>query len=343
MLFKRTALVAIALSALALALPTTAGAQPDAEAIEYLNDEDLSGPTRGDGRYSRLGIESTLNFVSNDNVIGQNDGTSIHVGGGLDGGLDFIRGDHALRNTLTYNTSWSRTPALETFIKNNDAVDAESIYNYYLTDWAGPYARVSVETSALPTNQRTADAKDYRINFEDGTSQLDATDNLRLADPFRPISFFESVGATLEPVNDEAIRTTFRLGFGARQTLASGVLDITDDTNDDGEVIVNELRNAIQAGAEAFAGVQGAFPERRLSYRAGATALVPFINNDDTDRSAIDLTRVGITAQARMDLFSWMGFTYRASVLNDPQLLDSAQIQNSFLLTFNYTLTDAGE
>lgn len=336
--------IALIFAITTVAIPPTALAE-DADTTEYveIDEASLDGDGRDDGLYAGLDVEGSFNLVSNRNVVGENDGMSLHIGAGSSANLDWIRGDHVLRNTLEIDSSWARTPALETFVKNSDNVDLESLYNFYLTDWAGPFARASLETSAFPTHARTAEETDYAIERLDGTVDEQTTDRLRVADPFQPMSLFQSVGAALEPVSDERIRTSFRLGFGARQTLAEGVLVVTDDTTDDDQVIVDELDNAIQAGAEAFAGVEGQFSERNLSYRLGATGLVPFINNDDTERSALELTRIGVTATARVDVFSWMGLTYRASLLNDPQLVDELQVQNSLLLTLNYTLIDSGE
>ena len=342
---RRCALFAtfLASSLLLFASPAIADNTNNLEFIE--GEDDFGDGDRPEGLHGNLGVEASFNLVSNHNRVGQADGLSLHLGGGLNGDLDYFQGDHALRNTLNYNTSWARTPSLEKFVKNNDLAELESLYNYYITDWMGPFARASVETSAFRTNFVTPGQREYEITRIDGTTDTVTTDQLRLADPFRPIELFESVGVSLEPVRDERLSARMRLGAGGRQSFTRGVLSVTDEPSAEEAGTVRELDNVIQAGAEAFVGLEGRFPEQRIQYRVGATSLVPLINNDETERTALELTRIGLTANARVALFDWMGLNYNLRVLNDPQLVEGVQVQNSLLLTFNYTLldTDGGD
>ena len=322
-------------------LGSTAIADDDVEFI----DRPITDTDRDDGLHGSFDVEGSFNLVSNRNRIGQNDGTSMHVGGGFNGQLDYLSGDHRLRNRLNYDGSWARTPKLEQFVKNNDSVDFESLYYYQLLDWLGPFGRFNLQTAAFATDSITATEVDYFVTYADGHEERMTTDRLRLADPFRPIELFESAGIAAEPVRETPVTLTTRTGFGARQTFASGVFVLQDDVDTEAETEVTELANTFQAGAEAFVGLEGSFDDQRVRYRAGATGLIPFINNDDTGRSALELTRLGFTGEARVDIFDWMGLRYNVLVLNDPQLLDEVQVQNSLLLTFNYTLldTDAGD
>lgn len=333
--------LAVGVGLMALSSASVAVAQ-DADVPQYVGQEPVIGDEQPQGFSGQLGVEASFNLVSNQNVIGQNEGTSLLLGGALSGGLDYFEGRHQWRNTLLYNTSWTRSPTLKNFVKNNDKVELESIYNYLLNDWVGPYARASVETSAFATELVSEEATGYLITREDGTVDGEVTDRLRVADPLSPLNLFQSVGVAMEPVRQEAVRATLRVGFGAREAFAQGVLAVQDDaaTND---VELVELSDAYQAGAEAFIGVEGKFPERRIDYRIGATALVPFLNNDEQDRSPLDLTRIGMTGKVRVAIVDWMGLTYSLMVLSDPQLLEETQVQNSLLLTFNYTLFDSAE
>ena len=319
---------------LALGMGTAA-----ADELEYVEVDSavFEGDGREDGFHANLGVEASFNLVSNQNVVGQNDGTSLLIGGGLNGALDYLRGKHVWRNRLTYNTSWARTPVLEQFVKNNDLVELESVYNYHYLDWIGPFGRFNLETSAFETVALTQQPRDYLITRRDGTQLRNITDELQLAEAWNPLSLFQSVGVAMEPLRQEWATTTFRVGFGARQTFADGVFVIQNDPTTP-VVEVRELENTYQAGAEAFAGIEGRLPEQRIQYRLGVTALVPFLNNDDTERSPLELTRIGLTGTARMAIFEWMGLSYSLRILNDPQLLAEPQFQNSLLLTFNYTL-----
>lgn len=322
-----------------LLVPLIASAQDGVDETEYV-EEVTFDEEHEDGLRYHLGVEASLNIVSNQNLVGQNDGTSVLLGGGLDGGLDWVKDAHVIRNTLTYSTSWARTPVIEQFVKNSDALEYEGLYNYYLLDWVGPYARADVQTSLMATDTVSAEVETYRITEENGDIRTDITDRLRVAEAFRPLNLFESVGVALEPIREEGIRTTVRVGFGARQTFASGVVSVEDEADAVGMIQGKELSDTFQAGAEAFLGVEGRFPERRIRYRVGATTLIPFINNDTTDRTPFELARIGVAGNVRINIFEWLGLTYNVTLLRDPQLIDKLQTQNSLLLTFNYSLFD---
>ena len=334
--------LAIALSLVATSFaPAEVTAQekgPKAEARE-----DAVTPTgRRPGLDGRFGVKGSFNLVSNSNVIGQIDGTSLLLSGSLLGGLDFIQGRHEVRNTLIWNSSWARTPVVDEFVKNYDNIELEDLYSYYVTPWFGPYGRLSFRSSLFETNRVTADQIDYSIDRLDGTTDTPTTDRLELADPFEPFELTQSVGLFTNPVREQALDLSIRLGFGARQALAEGTLVVQDDSATD-VVEVVEIDDAIQAGFEGFLGVAGDFPEQRTSYRAGFEALVPVANNDDTGRSAWELTRWALTGGVTFSMFEWLGLSYDLRLVSDPQLLEKTQVQNSLLLTFQYTFFEQGE
>lgn len=312
-----------------------------AQDTQFVPDEDIAliEDEERQGFDGLLTIGANLNFTSNSNVVGQSDGYSTLFGLSLKGGLDYLYKKHEIRNTLSIQESFARTPVIDEFVKNSDVLEFESLYNYFFLKWVGAFGRLSVQTSILPSEAVSADPTAYAITRLDGTVENESTTRLALADAFSPLTLNESVGAFLEPLRSEAINASFRLGFGARQTFANGVLAANDNA-DTPEIEIVELDNVIQAGAEAFLGAKGKFYDKRISYEAGATALIPFLNNDDTDRSATDLMRYGLNASLSTNVFSWMALTYDLRIIKDPQLIDATQIQNGLLLTFNYSFIE---
>lgn len=306
---------------------------PEGE-IEGAVTEELTG-SKVDG-FLRIG--ANVNLASNSNVVGQVDGFSTLFGLNLQGGLDYLWGRHAIRNTLSINESWAKTPVIDEFIKNADNVSLESMYNYFLLDWAGAYGRFNIDTSLLASEAVTSEETEYSITQLDGTTRSVTTDRLRMADGFEPLTLAESIGVFLEPTNSPAFSTSIRLGFGARQTFAEGVLANNGET--DNVVNIIELDDVIQGGLEAFAGFRGRAQNSRVNYELGVAALMPFFNNDDTDRSALDLTRIALAGQVSTNVFTWAALSYQLRVTSDPQLLDDVQVQNALLLTFQYTLVD---
>ncbi len=309
---------------------------PDGD-IKSLDDESRKG---FDGM---LSIGANLNLASNSNVVGQDDGFSTLFGLSLVGGLDYLYKRHEVRNTLKISESWARTPVLDEFVKNTDVLEFESLYNYFLLDWAGLFGRLAMTSSIFKSEAITANATDYSIARNDGTTDLQTTNRLELAGAFSPFTLNESLGAFVEPFNSKPLKLSIRLGFGARETFADGVLASQDDDATPDVVELTELSNVYQAGAEGFAGVNGTVLEK-ITYEVGGSILIPFLNNDDTDRTAMDLARYGVVAQVGTSIFDWMSLNYQFRALKDPQLLDEWQVQNALLLTFNYTFVerDAG-
>ncbi len=290
-----------------------------------------------------LSVNGNVNLVQNDSVVGQVDGFSLLFGLGIKGGIDWINGRHEFRNTLTIDESWARTPVLDEFVKNNDEIALEALYNYFFLDWAGAFARLQFTSALLPTEDVRAEPVTFVIARNDGTTDTIAdTTRVELADSFEPFSMYQSGGLFAEPLQKDAISISIRTGIGARETFADGVL-VLDDDDATPEIEAKELSNVFQGGAEAFLGFSGNAYENRLSYEAGASVLVPFLNNDDQGRSAGELTRYAVTAAANFSVFSWMGLSYKLKVISDPQLLEEVQIQNNLLLSFSYTFVERSD
>lgn len=312
-----------------------------AQDTQFVPDDEITliDDTERKGFDGMLSIGANLNFTSNSSVVGQIDGYSTLFGLSVKGGLDYLWGKHEVRNTLSIQESFARTPVIDEFIKNGDVLEFESIYNYFFLKWMGAFGRLAIDTSLLPSEAVTADPTTYLITDLEGAVETRVTERLDLADAFSPLTLNESLGIFVEPIRSDLINASFRLGLGARQTIAKGVLaEKADDATPEVDII--ELDNVIQAGTEAFLGAKGKFYDKRISYEVGATALIPFLNNDDTDRSAIDLMRYGLVASASTSIFSWMSLNYEFRLMKDPQLIDATQIQQALLLTFNYNLIE---
>jgi hypothetical protein len=327
-------------------VPAAAFAQAEADDVaayvpeDSIVAEDIESRRGLDGM---LTVNGNVNLVQNDSVVGQVDGTSILFGLGIKAGLDWISGRHEFRNTLTIDEAWARTPVLDQFVKSNDIVALEALYNYFFFNWMGAFARVEFETALLPTEDVRAQEVTYVIAQSDGGSQTIANVNsLELSDSFEPFSMYQSGGLFAEPLQTDPISISARIGLGARETFANGVIVLSDDGETD-VIEAKELSNVFQGGAEAFLGLRGRAYENRLTYDVGASVLVPFLNNDEQDRDALDLTRWGVTAAVNFSVLSWLGLSYKLRLLDDPQLLDEIQVQNNLLLTFSYSFIERSD
>ncbi|MGE0551646.1 MAG: hypothetical protein AB7O24_21300 [Kofleriaceae bacterium] len=314
---------------------------PKEDAIKGATDKDV------DSWNPTLAGTATVNMVSNQSVVGQVDGFSTLFGLGLSAGLDYIRPKHVLRNTLSIAESFARTPVIDEFVKTNDVIQFESLYNYFLIKRAGLFGRFSLQTSAFAAEDVRGEITSWvqkpRNDGDMPTLLNQSVFRQRLADPFKPLTINESVGVFAEPVQWESFQLSLRLGLGGRHTFASDVFLIDDDKATT-EVEVLRLSDVHQLGVEAFAGAIGKLSKGKLTYRVGASALLPFVNNDEFERSASKLTRLGLEGALTFNVYEWMSVVYSLNVIRDPQLFPAGdeltQIQNNLLLTFKYTFIE---
>ncbi len=336
-----------ALLSLTIFTVTAASAGVAHSQAEIVPEEKIKGVEDADieGWNPSLAVNGTLNLVSNTNVVGQVEGLSMLFGLGLAGGADYIKGKSIIRNELTISESFAKTPVVDKFIKTDDKVAVSTTYNYFVTKFLGGFARVKAETALFKSSAVTADQQTYIVNSAapgGGTRTVNSS-NLQVAPSFKPFTLTESIGVFAEPIRKKKLNLSLRGGLGGRHTIASGVLVENDDALTP-EIELQELANVHQAGVELFAGISGKAKQDRLTYGLGGSILVPFINNDDYNRSATDLTRLAIEGSATIAVFDWMGLVYKGSIIIDPQLFPNnqelTQYQTSLLLTFNYTLID---
>ncbi|MDD9969306.1 MAG: hypothetical protein OXR73_23890 [Myxococcales bacterium] len=249
---------------------------------------------------------------------------------------------HDFRNRISLTEAWSKTPTLKRFVKSNDVLDVESLYKLFLWPVGGLYARANLLTTVFATEQVTSEPVTYVPEGGDPVDDGQTVRRFELSDPLQPLTVSESLGAFLDPIQEPHLQLSLRAGFGGRHTLADGARLITSDEDPDA-IVFETLEDVHQAGLELFGGAGGRAVEDRLRYDVGLVALVPFINNDDRDRNALDLARIGFHADLNVAVFDWMSLSYQLRVVNDPQLVDDLQVQNNLLITLAYTVVKKPE
>jgi hypothetical protein len=328
----------------ALAVPGAAVAQAKLVPTEIKGAEKADV----DGWAPFLGLTSTLALASNSSVVGQVDGFSTLFGLGVTGGADFVHGSHLVRSTLSIIESFARTPVVDEFVKTNDVAKLGALYNYFLTKNLGLYGRLDVTTGLFRTTDVRGEPTSWVETVPGGMPIALTTNGFRqkLAGSFNPFTVDESAGAFLEPLRGPKLSVSIRGGLGGRHTLADNVL-LLDDVKATPEIELTRLRNVHQLGAELFAGAVGKLKEGKASYKVGASILFPFVNNDQDDRGTSDLTRIGFEGGLTFNIYSWMSLVYNLNITRDPQLFakgaEQIQVQNSLLLTFQFTLVKKPE
>ena len=80
-------------------------------------------PDKPDGWQLKLGVGATGSLNHSSKVVGQADGSTVQLGGILNGGATLIGGPHEWENTLAYKFTQTRTPQLDEFLKSADDLD----------------------------------------------------------------------------------------------------------------------------------------------------------------------------------------------------------------------------
>ncbi len=309
-----------------------------AQADEPLTLEAL--PVQGDdeaqlshGWNPLLKIHANFSFGTSSDVIGQQNGDSITLGGKLEGGYSFKDEANEWRNTLNYAGSTSSTPTIPRYIKSLDLIEANTIYMRSLKSrpWLGPYAQVNLQAPVFKGEDVRSEPTDYVVDGAPVT-----TDVLRLTDSFRPLRTKESVGLFARIIEEEDLKITTRLGFGALQVTADGQYAIDDDP-DTPEIEVRFLNSYAHVGAEAAIDLAGNIDEK-TSYKLSAEILVPFNAEEPTEaerRNELELADVEIKAAIMTKMYEWMALNYEISFIKQPLLQE--RYQATSLLTVNFS------
>jgi hypothetical protein len=291
-----------------------------------------------------LTVGATVNWNDNRDVVGQPTGSSFVVGGQLAGAAVYHGGKSEWRSALGLKESASRTPVIEQFVKSSDELHLETMYIYrFLPPKLGAFARASLDTALLAGEDVRAAPVTYSITDRDGTvTTVAGVTSQRLTDPFQPLHIKESLGVIGTPVAKEAITAELRVGFGARHIIADNQLVVSDNAGTP-EIEIKEMETVNQGGAEIVATATGALQKKKVTYKASAEIMVPFLHAAlpaGDDRGTFDLTNVELVGQLSFKLVSWASLDYQLRIVREPEVLDTWQVQNNLLLTFSYSLLD---
>ena len=293
-----------------------------------------------DGWHPRIALGVSASLASSSNVVGQIDGVSMTAVVNVDGGFDYRRGPHEWRNAFKLSEAFSRTPAIDEFVKSSDVISLDSTYLYHFkaVPWIGPFARVEFATAIFEGRDIRANESTYSIQRLDGSIDTVVDDRLRLSDPFSPLTLGESVGVFAQPVRKDNFQLEVKLGFGARHIFADDALAVDDDGGTD-VIEVNELEDVHQGGPAADVELRGKMATG-LNYFAGAEVMIPVIRSKDDPegRDSFELANVLIKAGLSMKLASWASLDYQLRALRQAQIVDKFQVQNNLLLTFTWSL-----
>mgnify|MGYP006286425137 CR=1 FL=1 len=291
-----------------------------------------------DGWSDLESVTGGSNVIDQQNVNGQQNGTSTIYNLDLSGDLNFRKGQQSSSNTLNVNEAFSRTPALPRLIKSTDQVRLVSMYRYQFgaDSLAGVYSRVKATTAAFESYDERAALTTYVRNKRDGSSTTE-TDKYRtkLAAGFAPQEYKEALGLFLSPFNQDALRAEVRGGPAALQTFAKDAYYVNTSKSKDGVVWLEEVNDVHAFGAELAVEVKGVLLDKKLDYLVSAEALYPVLHSKREEGSpeGSKLVNYETLASLRYKLNDWLGFTVQAKSKRNPMIRPEAEVVKSALLT----------
>jgi hypothetical protein len=221
-----------------------------------------------------LGIGVNGAMTRSTNVVGTVDGTSAQIGAIVDGSASYVDGQHNWENVLKLTESFTRTPAIPSFLKSADELRLQSTYIYKLkaVPWLGPYARGLGTTSLFRGYEVRGEDVVIIRNLSDGTSlppdDKAASEKYGTTKPFEPTLLRESAGLFANPIAMPGLTLKTRLGGAMQHILTRKNFAISDDSATT-EIEYRQLEDSTQAGAELGIEMLGKVAEN-LTYTARA-------------------------------------------------------------------------
>ncbi len=310
---------------------TTTTAAPDAPAP----------PPASPWKYT-LGIGINGAMTRSTNVVGAVDGTSAQVGAIVDGTANWVKDQHNWENVLKLTESFTRSPAIPSFLKSADELKLQSTYIYKLraVPWLGPYARGLGTTSIFRGYEVRGEDTVIVRNFSDGTSSgpllKTAGNKYGTTKPFEPTLLRESVGMFANPVAMPEFTLKSRIGAAMQHILTREGFAIADDSATP-EVEYKQLVDSTQAGAELGIEMLGKVAEN-LNYTASADFFYPLYESTDSPQDGLENLQTNIAAKLSVRLSTYFSLDYILSLKRIPIIVDEWQVQNGLLVSCNYTI-----
>lgn len=327
------------LAAVVLSLAAAPAAALDKEVVA---DANKLVPKEGKGWEGTITLGANVSFGHAYQVVGTPAGQSWTIGANFAGELNYIKGMHDWRNSLGLLTTFSYGPPINKFVKSADKIVFDTIYYLHIPQvpWLGPFARFNLASTLFESSDYRATNTVYQVTDKSGVlgEKTSPRRQYFLTDSFNPLTLKESIGLFARPVALEPVELEFRLGIGAQEVFADGALAF-EKVDADGVVQLKELSTFHQVGGEAMAGVQGAFYDKKVTYRVYGEALMPFYRTKRTGdtRSGVSMTNVELGAKLTFKLVDWASLVYEFKALRQPQLIDQFQVTNMLLLSFGWS------
>lgn len=295
-----------------------------------------------EGWTPKLKFGTNFSINSSNQVVGQADGDSVTVGLNIKGGLTYKKELAEWRQSLDYEGTTTKTPALPRYVKSADKLDYKTLYLRGLEKypWIGPYARVTASTALFRGEDVQASDKEY-INSTNGGASLGTHSTYPLTEAFKPLSLSESVGLFAKIKETKTTLLEVRIGLGAVQYQADGQFRVDDSTAT--QIELKELNDSEQVGLEYGLVFSGKWDDKS-DYSLTADFLTPLDDKeiktgDPCDTcTTLEKTTVDVKASIGTKLTEWAKLAYEYKAVNQPLVVDKFQIQHGVVLNIDYSI-----
>jgi len=159
--------------------------------------------------------------------------------------LRYRNAPHQWLTRLEVEEGQTRTAGTDRFDNRIDRLYGHTLYTFDLVSWFGPYARIGIESNLLPWYHYPDEEQQTTIRELSGKERLTTAERIVLRGSFSPVQLMEGAGGNFRLLQTRPCDLSLRLGVGARQSWARGML------NPASQRVLEEVDDSFQEGFES--------------------------------------------------------------------------------------------
>jgi len=316
---------------------------------ESLEKTVRQGIQRETGWYPKLRIGGTAALNYNKDVNGITDGTALTFGVFIKFALDRVYKNLEWQNKIDLEHQQTKVPNIDTLIKSVDNFDVSSLLLFRIPsiEWLGPFVRVRMQTSILPSYY-IADSDTTVRFFKPGTKldgkdasliertrQLRAQESVKLSSAFEPILLSEAAGLFMNPYTNDLLTLNIKVGIAGQHLFSDGGYVAFDDNDKDEFYDVIKLVTTHSVGIEGEVALNGVLLNY-VNWTLSAGLYYPFAVNNDQGLKGAKLIHSDISARLSFRLASWASLDYALTARLAPFVTTNWQVTNTLLFNLGF-------
>lgn len=292
-----------------------------------------------------LNVGANGSMVHNQNVVGAFNQTQFTGTAFIDGQLIYNEEAHRLSMLLQVEEGISQIRPQDgeplPLVKATDRLRLDTLYTYSLRRDIGPYARVSAQSQAFPTEVlvaedttiRTRDARGVILNSTD----VNANESFRLANAWTPTLLREGVGINKSFARKNRSNAfNWRLGYGMRQNIYDDTL-VLDDLPDTAALEYTAVDSFYEEGIETTVVASFRLPgwvvySTNIEIFADFGTFVSPWSRTERGNLPYPPWSVNWRNTLALRLTRNLSLNYYANIAIEPKVIDRPQVQQSLLL-----------